>query len=208
MNTMKKLADSISSYIAKELKYDNEKREILSYGLEVFLGDLAKTVSMLVLAYLLNIFMTTLVVMISFVFFRRIIGGTHADTYSKCYFVSIFLIILLGKAGEMINLEFTQVTILILLVYILAVIATILWIPAGTEKKMIKSKATRKKIKIQTIVLLTFWVILCSYLNSLELSKYVTTSLLGVALAFFLTTPWAYKFMSYKLFKKTFIKGG
>lgn len=205
---IKRLADNISSYITKELKYDNEKREILSYGLEIFLGDLAKIVSMLVLAYFLNIFMATLVVMISFVFFRRIIGGTHADTYSKCYFVSIFLILLLGEAGEIINLEFTQVIILILLVYILAVIATILWIPAGTEKKIVKNKATRKKIKIETIVLLTFWVILCSYLNCLGLSKYVTTSLLGVALAFFLTTPLGYKFMDFKLFKKTLIKGG
>lgn len=199
---VKRLADNISSYIAKELKYDNEKREILSYGLQVFLGDLAKTISMLVLAYFLNIFMTTLVVMISFVFFRRIIGGTHADTYSKCYFVSIFLILLLGKAGEMGDLKFTQTTILILLIYILAVIATILWIPAGTEKKMIKNKATRKKIKIETIILLTFWAILCSYLNNLELSKYVITSVLGVVLAFFLTTPLGYRFMGFKLLKK------
>ncbi|SKC40314.1 accessory gene regulator ArgB-like protein [Maledivibacter halophilus] len=198
---MKRLADSISNYMAKELKYDDEKREILSYGLQVFLGDLAKTISMLVLAYFLNIFITTLVVMISFVFFRRIIGGTHADTYNKCYFVSVLLILLLGKVGEIVDLKFTQITILILIVYILAVIATILWIPAGTEKKMIKNKATRKKIKIETMILLTFWAILISYLNSLELFKYVISSLLGVALAFFFTTPLGYRFMDFKLLK-------
>lgn len=198
---IKRLADNISNYISCELNYDDEKSEVLSYGLQIFLGTSIKTLSILCFAYFLNIFKTTLSVSISFVVFRRIIGGSHVDTYSKCYFLSVLLMLLSGAAGKIINLETTHISIVILLIYVLAVIATIMWIPAGTEKKMIRNRTTRKKIKIKTICLLTIWFLLCNYLNSLELFKYVTSSLLGVTLAFFFVTPLGYRFTNFKLLK-------
>ncbi|MCT4563897.1 MAG: accessory gene regulator B family protein [Maledivibacter sp.] len=194
---VKRLADNISNYISFELNYDDEKSEILSYGLQIFLGTSIKTVSILILAYILNIFETTVAVSLSFVIFRRIIGGSHVDTYNKCYCLSISLMILAGIAGEVISLEAPNILILILLIYVLAVIATILWIPAGTEKKMIRNKVTRKRIKIKTICLLTIWCLVCNYLNNIELFRYVTSSLLGVTLSFFLASPLGYKFTNF-----------
>lgn len=201
---IKRLADNISDYISCELNYADEKREVLSYGLQVFLGTSLKTLSILIFAYFLNIFKTSLIVSISFVVFRRIIGGSHLDTYSKCYFSSVFLMLSLGGLGKLISLEAINISILIILIYLLALVATILWIPAGTEKKMIKNKNTRKKIKIKTIILLTIWAILCYYLNHLYSSKYITSSLLGVTLAFFLVTPLGYRFTNFKLLKTNF----
>ncbi|SHJ97067.1 accessory gene regulator ArgB-like protein [Paramaledivibacter caminithermalis] len=206
---IKKLADNISNYIVRELKYDDKRREIISYGLEVFLGTSIQTISILILAYCLNIFKSTVFVSISFIIFRRIIGGSHANTYKRCYFFSIFIMLLAGVSGEIINLETIHILISILLVYILAVIATILWIPAGTEKKQIKNKITRRKIKIETIILLTIWALVCSYLSNIGTFKYVISCLLGVILAFFLATPLGYRFISFKLIKnKSKIKGG
>lgn len=201
---MKRLANNISNYIASELKYGDEKREVISYGLEIFLGTSSKTISILLLAYILNIFKSTLVASISFVAFRRVIGGSHSDTYNKCYFLSIFLMLLSGILGEIITLQGMYIIILILQIYMLAFIATVLWVPAGTEKKMIKNKTTRKKIKIKTIILLTIWAILFSLLTNMYLFKYTISSILGVTLAFFLATPLGYRFMSLKLFKSKY----
>lgn len=199
---IKRLADNISNYMSCELNYDDEKSEVLSYGLQIFLGTSIKTLSILIFAYFLNIFKTTLAVSISFVVFRTTIGGSHVDTYNKCYYLSVLLMLLAGVAGKVINLKVTYISVLISLIYVLAVIVTILWIPAGTEKKMIRNKATRKKIKIKTICLLTIWILLCNYLNILELFRYATSSLLGVILAFFLATPVGYRFMNFRLLKK------
>lgn len=196
---MKKLVDNISSYISNELNYNNEKREIISYGLQIILGITMKTFSILLLAYILNIFKTTIAVSISFIVFRRIIGGSHVDTYNKCYFLSVFLMLLLGGLGEIIKITPISISILAILIYVLTFVETILWIPAGTEKKMIKNIITRRKIKLQTIILLTVWVILCNYFNSLGLSKYAVSSSLGVILVFFLATPLGYRFTKLKL---------
>ncbi|WP_432408344.1 accessory gene regulator ArgB-like protein [Wukongibacter sp. M2B1] len=198
---MKRLADSISKYISSELHYNEEKTEILSYGLQILLGTSISVVSTLVFAYFLSIFQSTLTVITSYIIFRRLIGGSHYDTQTKCYFMGTLLILSLGKLGEIISLTATGVSILSILLYVLSVKATILWVPAGTEKKMIKNIKTRKKIKIEVIILLTIWIIICNCLNSISISKYLISSFLGVFLAFFLVTPLGYKFTNLKLLK-------
>ncbi|AOY75347.1 accessory gene regulator B family protein [Clostridium formicaceticum] len=72
---IQKLSHNISSYLCDELNYDDEKREILSYGLQIFLGTLVKVLTICILSYVFNIFKSTMVVSLSFVFFRRIIEG-------------------------------------------------------------------------------------------------------------------------------------
>lgn len=197
---MKRLADNISNHISRELHYDNEKMEVLSYGLQIFLGSSIGIVSTLALGYFLNILESTFVVITSYIMFRRLIGGSHYDKQSRCYFMGLILTLSLGKLGEVISLTSREILTSTVLLYFLAVAATILWVPAGTEKKMIKNIDTRRKIKIRVIVLLTIWTIMCNYLNMLDISKYVISSTLGVSLAFFLVTPLGYKFTNLKLF--------
>lgn len=198
---IKRLADNISSYLSRELNYDEEKKGILSFGLQIFLGALIGTISILILAYFLNIFKSTVIVLISFVIFRRLIGGSHCNTYKKCYFTTIIFMIVLGKLGEVIDLTSTYILILSILIYVLAAAATVLWVPAGTEKKMIKNIDTRRKIKVQTIMLLTIWILICNFLNNLSLYKYAVQSSLGVILAFFLVTPLGYRLINLKSLK-------
>ncbi len=197
---MKRLADNISNYISRELHYNEEKTEVLSYGLQIFLGTSISIISELVFAYFFNIFQSTITVSISYVIFRRLVGGSHYDTQSRCYFMGLILILSLGKLGEVISLTSKGILTSTALLYFLALTATILWVPAGTEKKMIKNIDTRRKIKIKVIVLLTIWIIICSYLNMLGISKHVISSSLGVFLAFFLVTPLGYRFTNLKLF--------
>lgn len=198
---IKRQSDRFSNYLSRELNYDDERNEVISYGMQIFLGILLNTLSILIIAYVLNIFKTTLAAAISYIVFRRIIGGGHCETFNKCFFSGTLFIILLGVLGEKVELVFTNRLFLILSIYFLAVAAALLWVPAGTEKKVIKNRNTRKKIKIETIILLTIWILLCIYLMKSSLSKYIFSSSLGVALAFFLVTPLGYRLLNLKLFK-------
>lgn len=196
---IKKLSDKIAGYLSQELNYNMEKREVLSYGLQIFLGTSIQILIILILAYFLNIFKATIIVTISYITFRRIIGGSHADTYKKCSFVSISLMILLGALGEIIKLTYIGTVTVIIPIYILGIVAIIIWVPAGTVKKMIKKADTRKKVKLQAVILITVWFFICHYLNSLGLKEYVIQSSLGVILAFFQVTPLGYKFINLKV---------
>jgi len=201
---IKKISHSIAYYLSSELDYDNDKKEVLSYGLQILLGTSLKIISILVAAYLLKIFQTTLISLVSFVMFRLIIGGTHYDTYNKCFLASAIFVIILGLLGEMIELKQITILILVVLVYIQALISTIIWIPAGTEKKMIKNKDLRIKMKIKAIILATIWLVLILLINDFAFSKYAFSSILGVFLAFLFVTPLAYRFTELKFTKIIF----
>ncbi len=201
---IKKLSHSIACYLSNELEYDNDKKEVLSYGLQILLGTSFKILSILMVSYLLGIFEPTLISLISFIIFRLIIGGTHYDTYNKCFLASAIAIIVLGLLGQMIELKSVTNLVLTILVYTQAIVSTIIWVPAGTKKKMIKNKNLRIKMKIKAIILSTIWLILILSINDFSFSKYIFSSILGVFLAFLFVTPLAYRFTELRLTKKIF----
>lgn len=199
---IKKLSHNIACYLSCELDYEDDKIEILSYGLQILLGTSFKVTSIMLVAYLLGIFRTTSIALISFVTFRRIIGGTHYDTYSKCFLASTVSIIILGMMGSVIEIKEMLILVLTLLVYIQGLLSIIVWVPAGTEKKRIKNEALRKKIKRKAVALITVWAASVICIKDFISGKYIFSSILGVLLAFLFTTPFAYKFTKLKFIKK------
>jgi len=185
---IKKLANNLSLYLCDELNLDNDRKEILSYGLEVIIGTSLKILSIVLFAYIFNILDTTIASLISFIVFRRIIGGNHCGTYNKCYFYSNFLILLSGFISSVTYVNKLNFFILFFLNFIFCIVTTILLVPVGTEKKTIKNKSIRLSIKRKTIIILICWSILIIYIYTLNLNKLVISSMLGVFLAFFLAT--------------------
>lgn len=206
---LKRLSDTIAIYISKNLESDRDKTEVYSYGLQIFLGTVFEIISIIIVACLLNTLKSTMVVLVSFILFRRLIGGTHCTIYRNCFFVSGFSMILLGFIGDQVPFLSKHLFILLGIAYIFAAIQTIRYIPMGTEKKMIKNKNTRLKIKIQTIILLSFWTISMYLLKDKVLSKYIFSSLLGVIGAFFFSTPSSYKIINHlEIYLNFLTKGG
>jgi accessory gene regulator B len=196
---IKKLSHNISCYLCDELTYDQDKKEVLSYGLQILLGTSFKIISILAISYVLGILKTTSISLMSFIIFRCIIGGTHYDTYNKCFLVSTIFIIALGLLGEVVELKPITILILVSLIYVQAVISTIIWVPAGTKKKAIRNKNLRMKMKLKSIILATAWLALIFFIKDFALLKYAFSSISGVFLAFFFVTPLAYKFTELKI---------
>ncbi|MDR5658810.1 accessory gene regulator B family protein [Serpentinicella sp. ANB-PHB4] len=196
---VQKLSDSISSYICHELKYSDEKRGILSYGLQVFLGEFLKFITIFVFAYILNIFKSTTIVVVTFILFRRKIGGSHCDTFNKCFVYSTFLMLLLGFFSKVIVIPQQLLLSLIITLYLMGILITIKWVPMGTEKKSIKNPELRKKIKKKTILLLTTWFIVILFVQKSGYDEAATSSLGGIMLAFFLATPLGKKVTSFEI---------
>lgn len=188
---VKRLSNRIATYLCDELNYSENKREILSYGLEVFLGDFFKIVAILILSGILDVLFYTVVGLISFVLFRIIIGGIHNSSFEKCFITSTIIMILIGFIGK--YFAFLITDWIAFLVYFIALIITIIWVPAGTEKKTINNPVLRKKMKIQAIFLLSLWQLIIIISPDYCYQKYAFSSVLGVLIAFLLVTPPAYK---------------
>lgn len=189
---VKKLSDSIALYLSCEMSYDQDKKEILSYGLQIVIGGFFKIITLLSLSYLLGIFSYTMVGMLSFSAFRTIIGGVHQDTYAKCFVTSISMLIMIGFIGKHLYFVSAHNLTAAWIVLGFALIVTIIWVPAGTEKKEIKNKKTRLIMKIKALGLLLIWVILLVLSTRYHYQYYAFSSISGVFFTFFLVTPPAY----------------
>ena len=192
---VKKLSDSIALKMSNELNFDKDKEAVMSYGLEIVLGGIFKIVTLLLLSWALGIFSYTIACMLSFSAFRTVIGGTHADTYKKCFVVSVGLLLLIGSLGKYFYFLGQDHFWLAYIVYGLALSAVFLWVPVGTEKKTIKRKALRYKMKLLALILLTAWIALILWSQNTLYSVYTFSSILGVFSAFLLLTPPAYRLM-------------
>ncbi|TCO70402.1 accessory gene regulator ArgB-like protein [Marinisporobacter balticus] len=206
---LKKLADVIAGYISEKLQSDMDKTEIFSYGLQILLGTVFEIIAIIIVACFLNILKSTLIVFISFVMFRRLIGGTHCSTYNHCFFASGFTIIVVSFLGAKLILQPKILFIMIGMTYIFTIIQTIVYIPMGTEKKMIKNTTTRLKIKIQTMILLNLWIVIIIFLQDRFSPNHIFSSLLGVIAAFFFSTPFSYRIInSLEVYLNSLMKGG
>lgn len=191
---VKQLSDNVAAYLSYQLNYDEDKKAVLSFGLEIIIGEFLKIGSILVISLLIGTFSYTLIGLISFCFHRTFIGGAHERTFMKCLVISVLLLLSIGILGKAFGVFMQEHIWLALLVYGQAVILIYLWVPAGTEKKEIKNVKIRKKIKRTSLVISTCWMLLVvySYMNQFY-HQYVLASTLGVFSAFFFVTPLAYK---------------
>lgn len=186
---IQKLSNNISYYLCSELNYNDEKREILSYGLQIMLGTAAKILTIAILSIILGIFFSTAIVCITFIIFRRIIGGMHCDTYNRCFITSVSLMIFLGFLGNTLIIPYNIFLGSLISTYLLCIFITTKWVPMGTSKKTIKNIETRRKIKIKTLTMLTLWFMFLILFRDLTSSQMGLSSLLSLLIAFIMATP-------------------
>ena len=76
---------SLTKRIQKEMPdIDDERAEIINYGLHLLIGELPKTFIILGLAYLLGVFKLTLITVLVLLPYRAVSGGFHLKTHIGC----------------------------------------------------------------------------------------------------------------------------
>ena len=96
------MLNKISTKLAEELLFKGAEwitygKEVYIYGIEIILSTLIEMVTILLLAALFSEITEGLIFIGGFFFLRIFSGGYHADTYRKCFLVTIgaFLSILI-----------------------------------------------------------------------------------------------------------------
>lgn len=76
---------SLTKRIQKEMpNIDNERAEIINYGLHLLIGEIPKMFILFGLAYLLGIFKLTLITVLLLLPYRAVSGGFHLKTHIGC----------------------------------------------------------------------------------------------------------------------------
>ncbi|MBR9443768.1 accessory gene regulator AgrB [Staphylococcus aureus] len=155
MNYFDNKIDQFATYLQKRNNLDHIQFLQVRLGMQVLAKNIGKLIVMYTLAYILNIFIFTLITNISFYLIRRYAHGAHAPSSFWCYIESITLFIVLPLLVLHFHINF--LIMIILTVISLGVISV--YAPAATKKKPIPVRLIKRKKYYAIIVSLIFFII-------------------------------------------------
>lgn len=162
-----KICDKIMERItAKMPEVDEERAEVIRYGLELMIGEVPKFFILLVLAWILGVLKYTIISLLAISTYRVASGGVHLKTHLGCtlgttfmYLGNVFISKLIVFPNIMIEI------IAIIFVYIFSVVMISLYAPADTENVPILRKKDRKQKKIVSYIIVTILMILSFFIK-------------------------------------------
>lgn len=144
--------DQFATYLQKRNNLDHIQFLQVRLGMQVLAVNIGKLIVMYALAYILNIFLFTLITNLTFYLIRRHAHGAHAPSSFWCYVESIILFILLPLV--IVNYHINS-----LIMTVIAIGLIIKYAPAATKKKPIPVRLIKRKKYYAIIVSLVFFII-------------------------------------------------
>ena len=200
------MIDKICNYILQKMRkkmpeIDDEKSEVILYGIQLIIGEIPKIFIIFGLSILLGIGWYMLFAYIVMIPYRAVSGGLHLKTHIGCiigtsifYFGNIFL-------SKALMLQDMQKYILIGITFIFGVIMISLYAPADTENLPILSKKERKIKKILSYIILTITLIIAFFIKNNVISNIL---IIGALLQTMTITRIAYKITNNKYGYETY----
>ena len=184
----------LTNKIRKEMpEVDDERAEIINYGLHLIIGELPKTFIILGLSYFLGVFKLTLLTVILLLPYRAVSGGFHLKTHIGCIVGTTLIYSGVAKISNYIIFS-NQILkcIIAVSVWIFGMIMVHLYAPADTENHPLVKKEVRKQLKSRAVIVSIIYCLLAIFakpmwfVNILMLMEtYVVISILPVSYKIF-----------------------
>lgn len=148
-----KITQSLTNRIRKEMPdVDDERAEVINYGLQILLGEVPKIFIMLVIACLLGIIKVTLITFLILAPYRGASGGFHLKTHMGCIISTTTFYCGIAFLSKSIILDDITKYLLAIAVGVFGIIMIKLYAPADTEDVPIISKKVRKQKQVLSYI--------------------------------------------------------
>lgn len=159
------MIDKICLYLTNKIQksmpdIDNERAEIINYGLQNILGEIPKTFILLGIAYALGIFKLAILSFFIILPYRFFSGGFHLKSHLGCIIGTSIIYCGNVYISQIISFEPYIKYIFTIAVWIFAIIMIKLYAPADTENVPILRKKDRKIKQIASYIVVTISLII------------------------------------------------
>lgn len=172
-NLLDGICEKINLKIKEEMPdVDEERLEIIDYGLKMIFGEIPKLIIMLVIAQLLGVLILTLLSYIILLPYGMFAGGAHAKTHLACIIATPTIycggVLLSQNLFQEVSIERY---IFLGLIWVFGIAMCIIYAPADTENVPILRKKERRFKKIMACVMLTLSLGVALFLNNIVISN-------------------------------------
>jgi len=161
----------LTNKIRKEMpEIDDERAEVIMYGLQNVIGEIPKGFLILLIAYFLGIFNLTLMAVLIIAPYRCFSGGVHMKSHFGCILYTLILYSGSALMGKYIVLTGTIKYVIASIIWVFCMIMIKLYAPADTENVPILRKQERKQKQIFSYIILTVEFIIAIVINNTIIS--------------------------------------
>lgn len=162
----------LTNKIRKEMpEIDDEKAEVINYGLQNIVGEVPKIFLLFIIAFILGILKEVVFMFLVLTPYRGASGGFHLKTHLGCIFGTSIFYYGVVFLSQYIVLEEVTKYILIGVVWIFGMIMIKLYAPADTENVPILSKKDRKKKRILAYITYSIGLIFAIFIKDNVISN-------------------------------------
>ena len=188
------MIEKICAYIVNQMRkqmpdIDDEKAEVITYGIELIIGDIPKIFLLFVLSFILGIGWYTVFAYVALIPYRASSGGFHLKTHIGCIVGSSLFYYGIVYLSKFITLSVFQKYILIGLALVFGIIMVSLYAPADTENIPIISKKERKRKKVLSYITLMLTLTASVFIKDSIISNIL---IFGVIIQSFMISKLAY----------------
>ncbi len=169
------MIDKFCAYLTKKIRkempeVDDERAEVIMYGLQNIIGELPKGIIILMIAYILGIFKLTVIAILIIAPYRCVSGGVHMKTHIGCIIYTLLLYSGSSLLGKYIVLTGNVKIVLAIAVWIFCMIMIKLYAPADTENLPILRKKERKQKQILSYIIITSEILIAIFIKNTTIS--------------------------------------
>ncbi len=177
---MEQVINRWADVIAKE---SGIHRDIIAYGIKVFLNNIFGFAAIMITAAILGCLMHTFIAYVAVLPIKVFAGGRHTSNPVTCYLGSALVFVGIGLVSPKLTIVNDHITAAVICVALFGLIAISIYAPLDTTNKPIKPEQ-RKKLRKCAIV---SWVICSIFLLTLSFESLflinrsiITAALLGM----------------------------
>lgn len=145
------IAKKIAKNISLELNFDDEKEEVVAYGIFGLLQIILSIIMVAIIGLFFGVVKEALVVSIVMATLRKSSGGVHATSPLRCMIIGTIMCVGVAKLILMFSIEIPILVIINVLVFFMSYYLIYKVVPVDTPNKPIKK--IEKKIRLRRISL-------------------------------------------------------
>lgn len=166
------ICNKLTSRIRKEMPDINDERaEVINYGLQLIIGEIPKFFILLTLAYILGVLKESILLVIMMTPYRMTSGGVHLHTHIGCIIATSVFYIGNAVLSKYLVLTRTVEYIITGFVWMFSLIMIKLYAPADTEAVPILRKKERTTKKILSYIVMTASLIVSLIIKNTVISN-------------------------------------
>lgn len=194
------MVDKICDYLTNKIRdkmtdINDERAEVINYGLHLLVGEIPKTFVFIAIAALLGVLKEFFITVLVIFPYRSFSGGFHLKTHLGCIVGTSLMYCGIPIISKYIVMTGTIKYVIFALVWIFGIIMCKLYAPADTENVPILRKKDRKIKQILSYITLTITLIIGIIINNNTISNIIV---LGMLIQSLTITKIAYKITNSK----------